>query len=51
MKDELESFSYALSETGTWGQVATQQTRATVPETFLIKQILKTLTPCTGTRE
>lgn len=51
MKDELESFSFALSETGTWVQVATQQTRATVTETFLTKQILKTLTPCTGARQ
>lgn len=45
------SFSFALSETETWVQVATQETRATVCETFLIKQILKTLLTCTGAIE
>lgn len=32
-----------LSETETWLQVATQETRGTVSETFLIMQILKSL--------
>lgn len=44
------SFSFALSETGTWVQVVTQRQQLLLV-TFLIKQILKTLLPCTGARE
>ena len=51
MKDKPESFSFALSETGTWVQVTTQEARAAVRENFLIKQMLKTFLACTGARE